>query len=266
MLPTCFPHSPHHFHTEVTTAKQNVVPNVAYTYALCMSSFPWQWEEVVCWYYSQSLRAHVKLWYVCVCVCVCVCALWKQNFLCFNIETVSLSVNTCLGTRTTISDWVGLFKDDYCKAWFWLNIVKHDSDYFDLDRLSWSRLLSTLIIAIECNVVGMHAVGCLLFMSFWSIHASQTEVESSLPNGHSLFLSSLSDLSLTHCYHSIYTYMLCSNWKPFSFQPVLHRAHATQSHSFHPLTFHSSIRLQTRSHSTNHLLIPQAHAIIALHE
>ena len=215
--------------------------------------------------HSPSLRAHVKLWYVCVCVCVWVCIVkTKQNYLCLNIETVSLSVNTCLGTRTTISDWVGLFKDDYCKAWFWLNIVKHDSDYFDLDRLSWSRLLSTLILAIECNVVGMHAVGCLLFTSFWSIHASQTEVESSLPNGHSLFLSSLSDL-FSHTAIIVYIHT-CFVATENSLQPVLHRAHATQSHSFHPLTFHSSIRLQTHSHSTNHLLIPQAHAIIPLHE
>ena len=42
---------------------------------------------------------------------------------------------------------------------------------------------------------------------------------------------------------------------------MLHRARATQSHSFHPLTIHSCIRLQTHSHS----LIPQAHAIIPLH-
>ena len=46
---------------------------------------------------------------------------------------------------------------------------------------------------------------------------------------------------------------------------MLHRAHATQSHSFHPLTIHSSICLQTHSHSTDQLLIPQAHAIILLH-
>ena len=40
---------------------------------------------------------------------------------------------------------------------------------------------------------------------------------------------------------------------------------ATQSHSFHPLTIHSSIRLQTHSHLTNHSLKPQALAIIPLH-
>ena len=38
--------------------------------------------------------------------------------------------------------------------------------------------------------------------------------------------------------------MLHSNWEQFSFQPVLHGARATQSHSFHPLTIHSSIHLQ----------------------
>ena len=125
----------------------------------------------------------------------------------------------------------------------------------------------------KCNVGGLRVVGCLLFVSFQPIHASQTEVESSLPNGHSLFLSSLSCLSLslwslTHTLLSqyIYTYMLHSNWEQFSFQPVLHGAHATQSHSFHPLTIHSSIRLQTHSHSTDHSLIPQAHAIIPLHK
>ena len=59
--------------------------------------------------------------------------------------------------------------------------------------------------------------------------------------------------------------MLHSNWEQFSFQPVLPGACATQSHSFHPLTIHSSIRLQTHSHSTDHSLIPQAHAIIPLH-
>ena len=61
--------------------------------------------------------------------------------------------------------------------------------------------------------------------------------------------------------------MLHSNWEQFRFQPVLHGAgaRATQSHSFHPLTIHSSIRLQTHSHSTDHSLIPQAHAIIPLH-
>ena len=41
---------------------------------------------------------------------------------------------------------------------------------------------------------------------------------------------------------------------------MLHGARATQSHSFHPLTIHSSICLQTHSHSTNHSLIPQNHS------
>ena len=53
----------------------------------------------------------------------------------------------------------------------------------------------------------MRVVGCLLFVSFQPIHASHTEVESSLPNGHSLFPSSLSDLSPTHCYRSIYIHI-----------------------------------------------------------
>ena len=38
--------------------------------------------------------------------------------------------------------------------------------------------------------------------------------------------------------------MLHSNCEQFSFQPLLHGARATQSHSFHPLTIHSSIHLQ----------------------
>ena len=38
--------------------------------------------------------------------------------------------------------------------------------------------------------------------------------------------------------------MLHSNWEQFSFQPVLHGARATQSHSFHPLTIHSCVHLQ----------------------
>ena len=57
-----------------------------------------------------------------------------------------------------------------------------------------------------CNFVGKCAVGCL-FMSFRSIHTSQTEVESSLPNR--LFIPVLSLLSLslssfTHSCPSIY--------------------------------------------------------------
>ena len=127
-----------------------------------------------------------------------------------------------------------------------------------------------------------------------SIHLRLSKSKSSLLNGHSLHMSSLSRVSLslvclslslvslslvclsvslcclslvslwfsvTHSCHCIYIYMLYSNWEQFSFQPVLHEA----QHSFHPLITHSSIRLQTRSHSTNHSLIPQAHAIILLH-
>ena len=57
-----------------------------------------------------------------------------------------------------------------------------------------------------CNV-GKFAVGCLLFVFFRSIHASQTEVESNLPNG--LFIPvfslslSLSLSSFTYSCHSI---------------------------------------------------------------
>ena len=129
-----------------------------------------------------------------------------------------------------------------------------------------------------------------------SIHLRLSKSKSSLLNGHSLHMSSLSRvslslvclslslvsvslvslslvclslslscLSLVFCHTLlslyIYIYMLYSNWEQFSFQPVLHEA----QHSFHPLITHSSIRLQTRSHSTNHSLIPQAHAIILLH-
>ena len=88
----------------------------------------------------------------------------------------------------------------------------------------------------------------------------------------SLLSLSLSGLSLSHTHTHIYIYRerdidiyIYINWEQFSFQPVLHGARATQSHSFHPLTIHSSINLQTHSHSTNHLLIPQAHAVIPLH-
>ena len=80
-----------------------------------------------------------------------------------------------------------------------------------------------------------------------------------------LSLVSLSLWSLTHTPIVVYIYMLHSNWEQFSFQPALHGACATQSHSFHPLTIHSSICLQTHSHSTDHSLILQAHAIIPLH-
>ena len=91
-----------------------------------------------------------------------------------------------------------------------------------------------------------------------SIHSRQSNSKSSLLNGHSLFLSSLSfsglsfsglslslslcGLSVTHSYRSIYTPH--SNWEQFSFQPMLHEAPPTQSHSFHPLTIHSFICLQ----------------------
>ena len=82
-----------------------------------------------------------------------------------------------------------------------------------VDTLTFSdRLQSSLSILLLVHYksgdtkgnVGMCIVGCLLFASFRSIHASQTEVESSLPNRHSLFLSSISCLSLPHSYHSIY--------------------------------------------------------------
>ena len=116
----------------------------------------------------------------------------------------------------------------------------------------------------------------LLVVCVLSIHSHQPNwSQKRSSNRHSLFLSSLSCLSLslvslslvshTHSPIVVYIYMLHSNWEQFSFQPVLHRAHATQSHPFHPLTIYSSIHLQTHSHSTNHSLIPQAHAIIPLH-
>ena len=73
--------------------------------------------------------------------------------------------------------------------------------------------------------------------------------------------SLVSLVSLTHSYLSIY--MLHSNWEQFSFQPVLQGAHATQSHSFHPLTIHSSIRLH---HIYIQLTIRSYHRHIALHE
>ena len=65
------------------------------------------------------------------------------------------------------------------------------------------------------------------------------------------------------CMRAIYIYMyvwlkVTENGSVFS----LCCDRATQSHSFHPLTIHSSIHLQTHSHSTDHSLIPQARAII----
>ena len=122
----------------------------------------------------------------------------------------------------------------------------------------------------------MRVVGCLLFVSFQSIHTNQTEVKSGLLTDtlYSCLLSlSLSGLSLSSFMHTllgpivVYIYMLHSNWEQFSFQLMLHRAHATQSHPFHllTLTVYSCIHLQTHSHSTNHSLIPQAHAITPLH-
>ena len=56
------------------------------------------------------------------------------------------------------------------------------------------------------RVVGSCIVGCLLFVPSQSIQASQTEVQSSLPNRHSLFLSSLSlcGLSLPCLSHTHY--------------------------------------------------------------
>ena len=116
------------------------------------------------------------------------------------------------------------------------------------------------------------------------------KVESSLLNGHSLFLSSpwynrtrltgrktptylllslsLSSLSLTHsyCTFSLSLSLPHSKWEQFSCLPVSHGLRTTQSHLFDPLTIHASIRLQKHSHSTDHSLISQAHAIIPLHK
>ena len=77
----------------------------------------------------------------------------------------------------------------------------------------------------------------------------------------SLVSLSLSMVSFTHSYRSIYIYMLHNNWEQFSFQPVLHGAHATQSHSFHPLTSHSSIHLHHIHIQLLHSFIPRAHAL-----
>ena len=118
--------------------------------------------------------------------------------------------------------------------------------------------ISTEVVYLQCCLV---LICVMLLVSMKSKAVFQTDTIYSCL----LSLVSISLVSHTHSYCSIY--MLHSNWEQFSFQPVLHGAgaHATQSHSFHPLTIHSSIRLQTHSHSTDHSLIPQAHAIIPLH-
>ena len=89
----------------------------------------------------------------------------------------------------------------------------------------------------------------VLFVSFWSIHTSQTEVESSLPNGHSLFLLSLSCLSLPHSYHSVYIGLIVTeNSSVFNLcctEPVQHY----HIHSIHwPFTC-KHIHIQVTIHS-----------------
>ena len=54
-----------------------------------------------------------------------------------------------------------------------------------------------------CNVVGVRVVGCLLFVSFQSIHASQTEVKSSLLMD-TLYSCLLSLWSLSHTLIIVY--------------------------------------------------------------
>ena len=81
----------------------------------------------------------------------------------------------------------------------------------------------------RCNLVGKCAVGCFLFVSFRSIHASLSQKQSSK---RTLFipLFSLSDTPMV-----VYIYMPHSNWEQFSFQPALHGA---QSWSlFNTITF-----------------------------
>ena len=94
------------------------------------------------------------------------------------------------------------------------------------------------------NVVGLQIVGCLLFVSFQPIQASQTEVESSLPNGHSLFLSSLSLVFYTHTPIVVYICFI-----------------ATENSS----VFNLCCNTITFIPSADHSLKPQALAIILLH-
>ena len=116
----------------------------------------------------------------------------------------------------------------------------------------------------------MSVVGCLLCV-FFPIHSCQSNSESSLRNGHSLFLSSLSCLSLvtlsgqyvTHSYRSI-CLIVTENSSVFNLcctEPMQHdHIHSIHSPFTHLLAF------KTHSHSADHSLIPQAHAIIPLHD
>ena len=97
-------------------------------------------------------------------------------------------------------------------------------------------------------------LGSVLVVHVLSIHswASQTEVESSLPNRLYSCPLSLSYLSvcLSHTPILVYMPLVTENSSVFNLCCTL--------------TIHSSTCLQTH-HSTDHLLIPQAHAIIPLH-
>ena len=111
----------------------------------------------------------------------------------------------------------------------------------------------------------MRVVGCLLFVSFQSIQVSQTEVESSLLTytlySHLLSLSSLSlsCLSLSHTPIIVYIYA-SQQLRTVQFSTCVARS-SCNTITFIPSADHSLIH----SHSTNHSLIPQAHAIIPLH-
>ena len=108
-------------------------------------------------------------------------------------------------------------------------------------------------------------------MSFQPIHASQTEVRSSLLTADTLYsyllsLVSLSGLSLTHTYHSIYIYVyICLIATENRSVSTCVARSPCNTIIFIPLTDCSlSIRVQTHSHSADHSLIPQAHAIMPL--
>ena len=78
----------------------------------------------------------------------------------------------------------------------------------------------------------------VLFVSFWSIHTSQTEVESSLPNGHSLFLLSLYCLSLPHSYHSVYIGLIVTEENTVQFSTCVAQS-PCNTITFIPSTDHS---------------------------
>ena len=112
-----------------------------------------------------------------------------------------------------------------------------------------------------CNVVGKCTVGCLLFVSFPSIHASQSRMQSSK---WTLFIPvqflSLVSLSVSHTPIIVYwnssVFNMCCGTEPMQHNHI----HSIHWPFTHPRTAYTHI-----NNSTDHSPIPQAHAIIPLH-